>query len=121
MSRKPLAASIVIASIHSNAASCPFRICSKLLSRTIRADFIAVHLGADRHRAVRIEVVPLAVDLLPTAGEHLAVIVQPVPFLVVGEPTFHRLSVFVVTPFAAVILPPAVCGLRVDDDLHKPV
>ena len=62
-------------------------ICGQLSSRAICANFVAVHFGADRHRAVCVEVVPLAINLLPAAGEHLTGgLVQPVPFLVVGEP-----------------------------------
>ena len=71
----------------------------RLLSCTIRADGISVNGGIHRHRPVCVEVVPL---------------------LVVGEPALHWLPISVIAPLAAVILLPAVCGLRVNDDLHKP-
>lgn len=100
-----------------------FVLCHKiLLSCAIRADLIAVHFGADCHRAVCIEVILLAVDLFPAASEHFpGAFIQPVPLLVVGEPALDRLSVLIVVSFAAVILYPAVSGLWVDNDLHKPV
>ena len=71
----------------------------RLLSCTIRADGISVNGGIHRHRPVCVEVVPL---------------------LVVGEPALHWLPISVIAPLAAVILLRAVCGLRVNDDLHKP-
>ena len=93
----------------------------RLLSCAIRADGISVNGGIHRHRPVCVEVVPLSVNLLPAAGKHHSgSLVQPVPLLVVGEPALHRLPISVIAPLAAVVLLPAVCGLRVNDDLHKP-
>ena len=93
----------------------------RLLSCTIRADGISVNGGIHRHRPVCVEVVPLSVNLLPAAGKHHSgCLIQPVPLLVVGEPALHWLPISVIAPLAAVILLPAVCGLRVNDDLHKP-
>ena len=93
----------------------------RLLSCTIRADGISVNGGIHRHRPVCVEVVPLTIDLLPTAGKHHSGrLIQPVPLLVVGEQALHWFPVSVIAPLAAVVLLPAVCGLRVNDDLHKP-
>ena len=87
----------------------------------LRVRFSSVGCGIHRHRSVCVEVVPLAIDLLPAAGKHHSGgLDQPVPLLVIGEPAFHRLPAPVIAPLAAVILLPSVCGLRVNDDLHEP-
>ncbi len=83
----------------------------RLLSCTIRADGISVNGGIHRHRPVRVHCVPAA------GKHHPGGLVQPVPLLVVGEPALHWLPISVIAPLAAVILLPAVCGLRVNDDL----
>ena len=76
--------------------------------------------GIDRHGTVRMEIVPFTVNLFPAASKHPAVTVQPVPFFIVLQPAGDGLAVFHVLPGAAVVLHPALGGLRVNDDFHEP-
>jgi len=65
-----------------------------LLSRAVRAYLITVDGGADRQLAVRIEVVPLAVDLYPLVGNPETVLVKPIlAALRGGQPAGDRLVI----------------------------
>ena len=84
------------------------------LSHPILVHLVAVDGDVGRQFAVRVEVVPLAVDLYPLAGSPVAVLVKPIlAALCGGQPAgFNCVVRLNVLPLAFAVLRSAFCATR---------